>query len=364
MRYISLFTGIGGFEIAIHRRWPDAICLGYSEVDKFAIQVYEHHFPTHRNLGSVEDITEDQIRELVSVDGCDLIVGGFPCQNLSSLSSLTGNSEGLQGPKSGLFYNMMQIIDWIYKHNSVQLHLLAENNASMSKANTKLITNIISDHFDIPINMTMLNGADFGVQNRKRLYWTTFHISMDDIRCEQTWDDVLEPIEKCINHISNTFINNSCNDVYFQHPSEYSLIVEKCIDSKYYEFIKRPNPNNIGKTRWQHCSFHSDNGSCNLPCTYTAGKSRTITRTDSISNCLIDRRVSNYGNYFIIRHFTPIEKERLFWIPVGWVSNYCSKTRCSLLLGNTVVVRVIEYILEMLGKRSSGSYCKLPLVGN
>jgi len=53
MKYLSLFSGIGGFEIGISNVYPDAICVGFSEVDKHAIQVYTHHFPEHENLGDI-----------------------------------------------------------------------------------------------------------------------------------------------------------------------------------------------------------------------------------------------------------------------------------------------------------------------
>lgn len=76
MKYISLFSGIGGFEIAIHRVFPEAVCLGYSEIRPAAIKVYEEHFPDHYNLGDITQITNEEITELVK-DGCDLIVGGF-----------------------------------------------------------------------------------------------------------------------------------------------------------------------------------------------------------------------------------------------------------------------------------------------
>lgn len=59
MRYLSLFSGIGGFEVAIHqfyeekREKEDAICVGYSEIDKHAIAEYARHYPDHHNLGDV-----------------------------------------------------------------------------------------------------------------------------------------------------------------------------------------------------------------------------------------------------------------------------------------------------------------------
>ena len=40
MKYFSTFTGIGGFEAAIYKTIPQAECVGFSEIDKFAIETY------------------------------------------------------------------------------------------------------------------------------------------------------------------------------------------------------------------------------------------------------------------------------------------------------------------------------------
>jgi site-specific DNA-cytosine methylase len=55
--------------------YPDAICLGYSEIKPEALRVYQHHYPKHRNLGDVTTITESTIRDILGDlgdGGCDL----------------------------------------------------------------------------------------------------------------------------------------------------------------------------------------------------------------------------------------------------------------------------------------------------
>lgn len=69
MNYFSMFSGIGGFELGIGDRGQ---CVGYSEIDKYAIQTYERHFE-HENYG---DATTIDVRKLKDFD---LLVGGFPC---------------------------------------------------------------------------------------------------------------------------------------------------------------------------------------------------------------------------------------------------------------------------------------------
>ena len=45
MKYFSMFSGIGGFELGISNKGE---CIGYSEIDKYAIQIYQKHFTPHK----------------------------------------------------------------------------------------------------------------------------------------------------------------------------------------------------------------------------------------------------------------------------------------------------------------------------
>ena len=339
MKYISLFSGIGGFEIAIHKLYPQAQCLGFSEVDKFALQVYQSHYPNHNNLGNVSKITKEQIKNLIETHkGCDLLVGGFPCQNLTSFSRQGKycNSDGLQGPKSGLFWTMLIIIDWIQECNNIynnQLHIIIENNASMTNKNKEIITKELQERFVIPIFMTKLNGADFGVQTRRRLYWTTFKVNTNNIECEQTWDDILEPINNCILLTNqNKIITNTMNKLYKSNQEENILQVHYHPRKKLWSWKQTKIK---GISRWQTKNHSS-----------TTLNNKCIPITCTVHNCILIDNRTNSKNTFHIRYFEPVEIERLFFIPDGWVSNQCSKTRCYKLLGNTVITKVIEHILQ------------------
>ena len=335
MKYISLFSGIGGFELGIQRVMGDkAQCIGFSEIDKFALQVYTHHFPTHTNLGNVTQITEDQIKELVETNGgCDMLVGGFPCTNLTSLARVfkNCNSDGLDGPASGLFWTMKQIIIWIRKYNGNQkLHIIIENNASMKRSNKEIITSELQSCFDYPIYLTPLNGADFGVQARRRIFWTTFELDVSTIVCEQTWGDVLLPVDE-VSELNLSEKSIFGYNQYFKNKSsEYCKQLIKIPINYLFEErgIKHPS-------RWQVFQSFSDS-SC--------PKSYTITRKTDISHIILDKRNDN----IIPRRFHSVEIERLFHFPDKWVSGICSLTRCKLLLGNTIIVKKIEFIVKFV----------------
>ena len=56
MNYLSLFAGIGGFDLALNRHGHQ--CIGYSEINKYAIAVYERHFPEVKNYGDITRIKD------------------------------------------------------------------------------------------------------------------------------------------------------------------------------------------------------------------------------------------------------------------------------------------------------------------
>lgn len=100
MNYLSLFSGIEAASVAWRPLgWQ---CVGVAEIDPFPCAVLAHHYPDVPNLGSVTDITDEQIAALGSID---VVVGGSPCQDLS----VAGKRAGLAGERSGLFHEQLRI---------------------------------------------------------------------------------------------------------------------------------------------------------------------------------------------------------------------------------------------------------------
>jgi DNA (cytosine-5)-methyltransferase 1 len=103
MKYLSLFSGIGGFEIGIKNAAPDWSCVGYSEINKPAIKVYEQHFPGHVNFGDITKFNTSSLPDF------DVLVGGFPCQAFS----IAGNRKGFADVKRGgnLVFEIFKILE-------------------------------------------------------------------------------------------------------------------------------------------------------------------------------------------------------------------------------------------------------------
>ena len=94
MRFLSLFDGCHMFGHAL--RNVGAECVGTSEIDKHARAVTRYHYPDTPQLGSVTNVESTT---------ANLIVAGFPCQDLS----VAGDRRGLAGERSGLFWQIIRI---------------------------------------------------------------------------------------------------------------------------------------------------------------------------------------------------------------------------------------------------------------
>ncbi len=94
----SLFAGIGGFDLGFER--AGFVCRWQVEIDDYATQILEKHWPkVHRQ----RDIRECGARNLERVD---CIIGGFPCQDIS----YAGRGAGLDGERSGLFFEAVRVV--------------------------------------------------------------------------------------------------------------------------------------------------------------------------------------------------------------------------------------------------------------
>ncbi len=102
MRYLSLFSGIEAATVA----WKPLgwTCVAVSEIRPSACRILAHHYPSVLNLGDVEKITDEQIAALGHLD---IVIGGSPCQGLSS----AGKRKGLSDDRSGLFREQMRIFN-------------------------------------------------------------------------------------------------------------------------------------------------------------------------------------------------------------------------------------------------------------
>jgi len=92
----SLFAGIGGFDLGFERAGIKTVWQ--VEIDPFCRKVLEKHWPNVQRFAD--------IRECRDLPWCDVITGGFPCQDISN----AGLRAGIDGERSGLWSEMFRVI--------------------------------------------------------------------------------------------------------------------------------------------------------------------------------------------------------------------------------------------------------------
>ncbi len=100
---LDLFAGIGGFSLGLERTGGFAT-VAFCEIEPYCQQVLRKHWP---NVPIYEDVRE-VTAERLEADGieCDVITGGFPCQDIS----VAGKGAGIEGSRSSLWSELARII--------------------------------------------------------------------------------------------------------------------------------------------------------------------------------------------------------------------------------------------------------------
>jgi DNA (cytosine-5)-methyltransferase 1 len=110
----SLFAGIGGFDLGFEQ--AGFTTAWQVEIDPMLREVLARHFPHARRFDDVRAVGAHNLAPV------DVLVGGFPCQDVSSM----GARAGLAGNRTGLFWEVCRIAaeirpQWLVLENVVGL---------------------------------------------------------------------------------------------------------------------------------------------------------------------------------------------------------------------------------------------------
>jgi len=98
----SLFAGIGGIELGLERAFEGQLQTVWQvEENEFCQAVLERHWPHAKRYNDVCTVGAHNLESV------DILCGGFPCQDIS----IAGKGEGLDGKRSGLWWEFHRIIN-------------------------------------------------------------------------------------------------------------------------------------------------------------------------------------------------------------------------------------------------------------
>ena len=324
MKYLSLFSGIGGFELGIHNAFKTskqkAVCIGYSEIDRHAITVYEKKFPSHKNLGDVRTINTDEIKHF------DLLVGGFPCQAFS----IAGKRLGFADPEKGTqFFEIARIL----RDKRPRYFLLENVKGILSHDNNITFKIIIAtlDELGYDVEWQVLNSKDFGVpQNRERVF--------------------------IVGHLRGTSrpkifsFGRQTNPHNTKSQSAETAVARTLTAGANHSGMTIIQLND---TRYSEKRIYSDQGIAPT-LTTLADKQPKIARTIRTGGRSSPHgSKQNWDSYAIkgkIRRLTPIECERLQGFPDNYTKGI-STTQRYKTLGNAVTVNVIEELIKAMFRK-------------
>ena len=123
MNHASLFSGIGGFDLAAE--WNGWNNVFNCEWEEFPRKVLKHHFPNAKQYGDISKVDFRPYRGAV-----DVLTGGFPCQDASIAKQYGKAQQGLQGDRTGLWYQMLRAIGEIEPK-----FVVAENVSNLLRTN-------------------------------------------------------------------------------------------------------------------------------------------------------------------------------------------------------------------------------------
>ncbi|AFZ49505.1 DNA (cytosine-5-)-methyltransferase [Dactylococcopsis salina] len=193
--FIDLFAGIGGFRIALEKLGGK--CLGYSEIDRDAREVYQKNFINYVNSDEIDLGDVKQIHHLPW--RIDLIVGGVPCQPWS----IAGKSGGFDDPRGRLWFDVIRIVELNQPQGFIFENVKGLTDPRHQKSFSYILESLTNSGYQV--QWKVLNSYDFGLpQDRQRV----FIVGNKTLDNDRIFFDFPQPLKQkpklynAINHIS------------------------------------------------------------------------------------------------------------------------------------------------------------------
>jgi DNA (cytosine-5)-methyltransferase 1 len=274
-------------------------CIGYSEIDKYAIKVYERNYNGHKNYGDATKINPEELPDF------DLLVGGFPCQAFS----IAGKRRGFDDTRGTLFFDIARILA-----EKKPKHLVLENvKGLLSHDQGRTFQTILGVLADLGyrVEWQVLNSKDFGVpQNRERVF-IVGHLGGEPRR-------KVFPITRDSSKNLKQLVGGSQGNRVYSTDGVSSTLASQA--------------GGLGAKTGLYAIANT------LDANYHKGNSISSTRHTPRTQVLQNSR---------IRRLTPKECERLQGFPDDWTAGE-SDTQRYKMCGNAVTTNVVTAVMEKL----------------
>jgi DNA (cytosine-5-)-methyltransferase len=397
---VELFAGVGGFRCGLNKvslenekvkengNWKFLWANQWEPSTKTqdAYQCYGTRF-------GFDDISNVDIFQVNKKDIPDhtLLVGGFPCQDYSVAQTLS-NSKGIEGKKGVLWWAIEEILE-VKKPSFVLLENVDRLLLSPAKQRGRDFGIILRSFFEngYDVQWRVINAAEYGFpQKRRRVYIFAYHKSTNyyqEMKNINNHDTVFKkgifakkfPIKdgyekitetsiadyQDIIQVSNNFKCEFYNSGVMQNGEIYTVkttpdcnliyplknIREKDnIDEKFFltenqieKFTFLKGSKRIPRVKPDGTPYYYSEGTMPFPENLDSPARTILTSEGGISrstHVIEDLKTKK------LRLLTPIECERINEFPDNWTNTGMTQKRRNFMMGNALVVGIIEKIGE------------------
>ena len=213
IRVGTFFSGIGSPEKALQKLKEDEIIDDYeivffSEIDENAIKSYcaIHDVDKNLNLGDITKIKG------IKLPYCDIWIGGFPCQDISSAGRMIGFSYESK-TRSSLGWEIIRLLKEINEKPKCVIFENVANITNKKYENTLIAFKEELSKLGYKLYDSVLNASDYGIpQNRKRY----FLVALKDN------NKFVFPEKRNSNISLIDYIDNKVEEKYYLTDSEFS----------------------------------------------------------------------------------------------------------------------------------------------
>jgi DNA (cytosine-5)-methyltransferase 1 len=160
-KVLDLFSGIGGFSLGLERTGGFET-VAFCEIDKYCQRVLKKHWNHVPIYNDIKELTNDRL----AADGIfpTVLTAGFPCQDLSQANA---NAKGLDGERSGLFFEITRLVREIRPD-----YCILENVTTLlDNRNFGRVLGEFSEIGDYVVEWNIISAADVGCLHRRNRIW-------------------------------------------------------------------------------------------------------------------------------------------------------------------------------------------------